>query len=125
MPQLRIPAVYMRGGTSKGVFLAPSRRDGCDVDYPSGLFAVSQGWVAAPRDGIATVRIWQAKVDSSPSLLERCESIRAHAASGHPSGTIAVGAEVARDGGEWKVARAVTSRSARRLMEGWILVPAI
>jgi hypothetical protein len=30
---------------------------------------------------------------------------------------------VAREGGEWKVARAVMSRSARRLMEGWVLVP--
>ena len=43
---------------------------------------------------------------------------------GHPSGTLAVGAEVARDGSEWKVARAVMSRSARRLMEGWVRVPA-
>jgi probable AcnD-accessory protein PrpF len=43
---------------------------------------------------------------------------------GHPSGTLAVGAEVAREGGEWKVARAVMSRSARRLMEGWVRVPA-
>jgi hypothetical protein len=42
---------------------------------------------------------------------------------GHPSGTLAVGAEVAREGGEWKVARAVMSRSARRLMEGWVRVP--
>jgi 2-methylaconitate isomerase len=43
---------------------------------------------------------------------------------GHPSGAITVGAEVAREGGEWKVARAVMSRSARRLMEGWVRVPA-
>jgi 2-methylaconitate cis-trans-isomerase PrpF len=43
---------------------------------------------------------------------------------GHPSGAIAVGAEVAREGDEWKVARAVMSRSARRLMEGWVRVPA-
>ena len=42
---------------------------------------------------------------------------------GHPSGTLAVGAEVAREGNEWKVARAVMSRSARRLMEGWVRVP--
>ena len=42
---------------------------------------------------------------------------------GHPSGTLAVGAEVARDGDEWTVARAVMSRSARRLMEGWVRVP--
>jgi probable AcnD-accessory protein PrpF len=43
---------------------------------------------------------------------------------GHSSGAIAVGAEVTREAGEWKVARAVMSRSARRLMEGWVRVPA-
>jgi probable AcnD-accessory protein PrpF len=43
---------------------------------------------------------------------------------GHPSGTLTVGAEVAWDRGQWKVERAVMSRSARRLMEGWVRVPA-
>ena len=387
MSQLRIPAVYMRGGTSKGVFfraedlpsdpkerdrillrtigspdpygkqidgmgaatsstskvviLSRSKRPDSDVDYlfgqvaidrplidwsgncgnltsAVGPFAVSQGWVDAPRDGFATVRIWQANiarrivshvpmragevveegdfvldgvtfpaaeiriefldpgglgdegdsggamfptgnlrdtldvpgvgkvdatlitagnptvfvdakamglggtelagaVDTNPRLLERFEAIRAHAAFvmglapsaaeasrsrlhtpkiavvsgpqaytassgkhvgendiditirmismgklhhaltgtgaiatavasamegtlvnaarragadplrtrlGHTSGTITVGAEVSRENGEWKVARAVMSRSARRLMEGWIRVPA-
>lgn len=42
---------------------------------------------------------------------------------GHPSGTLAVGAEVRRDHGRWIVSRVVVSRSARRLMEGWVLVP--
>lgn len=42
---------------------------------------------------------------------------------GHPSGTITVGAEVAQEGREWVVAKAVMSRSARRLMEGWVRVP--
>ena len=387
MPQLRIPAVYMRGGTSKGVFfrredlpadaaerdrillrtigspdpygkqidgmgaatsstskiviLSKSSRPGCDVDYlfgqvaidrafidwsgncgnltsAVGPFAVSQGWVKAPVDGIAKVRIWQAnvsrridahvpvrdgevveegdfnldgvtfpsaeirleyldpgglgdegdaggamfptgnvadrldvpgvgpveatlitagnptvfvkadamgmsgvelsaQVDGNAELLRRCEAIRAHAAVlmglapsaeeasrsrlhtpkiamvsppkgytassgkavasgevdvtirmlsmgklhhaitgtgaiatavasaiegtiphvvrrqgadplatrlGHPSGSIAVGAEVGRENGELKVARAVMSRSARRIMEGWVRVPA-
>jgi hypothetical protein len=131
MTQLRIPAIYMRGGTSKGVFfraedlpadaaerdrilfrvigspdpygkqidgmgaatsstskiviLAPSKRPGCDVDYlfgqvaidrplidwsgncgnltaAVGPYAVSQGWVKAPRDGIAVTRIWQQNI---------------------------------------------------------------
>ncbi|HXS51657.1 MAG TPA: 2-methylaconitate cis-trans isomerase PrpF [Usitatibacter sp.] len=131
MGQLRIPAVYMRGGTSKGVFfraadlpasaaerdaillrvvgspdpygkqidgmgaatsstskiviLAPSKRPDCDVDYlfgqvaidrplvdwsgncgnltaAVGPFAISEGWVKAPRDGLAPVRIWQANI---------------------------------------------------------------
>ncbi|MDQ7914811.1 2-methylaconitate cis-trans isomerase PrpF [Pseudomonas sp. 102515] len=131
MPQLRIPAVYMRGGSSKGVFfhardlppagpardalllrvigspdpygkqidglggatsstskvvvIAPSRRPDCDVDYLFGApaiavpvidwsgncgnlsaavgpFAISEGLVQTPREGLATVRIWQANL---------------------------------------------------------------
>ncbi|WP_273806647.1 MULTISPECIES: 2-methylaconitate cis-trans isomerase PrpF [unclassified Pseudomonas] len=131
MPQLRIPAVYMRGGSSKGVFfhardlppagpardalllrvigspdpygkqidglggatsstskvvvIAPSCRPDCDVDYLFGApaieapvidwsgncgnlsaavgpFAISEGLVQAPREGLATVRIWQANL---------------------------------------------------------------
>ncbi len=42
---------------------------------------------------------------------------------GHPSGTLAVGAEAVKEGGQWKVTKAVMSRSARRLMEGWVRVP--
>lgn len=131
MPQREIPAVYMRGGTSKGVFfltddlpadpvrrdrillrvigspdpygqqidgmgaatsstskvvlVGPSSRPDCDVDYRFGQvaidrplidwsgncgnltsavgpFAIAQGLVAAPRDGTAVVRIWQANI---------------------------------------------------------------
>lgn len=131
MNQTRIAAVYMRGGTSKGVFfradslptdpalrdrillrvigspdpygkqidgmgggtsstsklvlIGPSSRPDCDVDYLFGAasidtpvidwsgncgnltsavgpFAISQGLVDAPRDGLATVRIWQANL---------------------------------------------------------------
>ena len=129
--QIRIPALYMRGGTSKGVFFLPedlpadparrdavllrvmgspdpyekqldgmggatsstskivivskSRRPGCDVDYlfgqvsidralvdwsgncgnltsAVGPFAIHRGLIDAPRDGLATVTIWQANV---------------------------------------------------------------
>ena len=43
---------------------------------------------------------------------------------GHPSGTLKVGAEVRRDGRHWAVSKVLMSRSARRLMEGWVRVPA-
>jgi probable AcnD-accessory protein PrpF len=43
---------------------------------------------------------------------------------GHPSGTLAVGAEARQDGGAWVVTQVTMSRSARRLMEGWVRVPA-
>ena len=136
MAQYKIPATYMRGGTSKGVFfrsdslpadpvlrdkilmrvigspdpyekqidgmggatssttkvvlIGPSSRPDCDVDYLFGAvsidkpvidwsgncgnltssvgpFAIEQGFVKvprAPRDGVATVRIWQANISA-------------------------------------------------------------
>jgi 2-methylaconitate isomerase len=133
MGQTSIPAVYMRGGTSKGVFfridslpedsalrdrillrvigspdpygkqidgmggatsstsklvlVGPSSRADCDVDYLFGAasidnavidwsgncgnltsavgpFAIAQGLVDAPANGIATVRIWQANINA-------------------------------------------------------------
>ncbi len=42
---------------------------------------------------------------------------------GHPSGTLRVGAEAKLDHGEWKVTKAIMSRSARILMEGWVRIP--
>ncbi|CAO3432667.1 2-methylaconitate cis-trans isomerase PrpF [Azospirillum argentinense] len=43
---------------------------------------------------------------------------------GHPSGTLRVGAEAALVDGRWTVTKAIMSRSARVLMEGWVRVPA-
>jgi 2-methylaconitate isomerase len=42
---------------------------------------------------------------------------------GHPSGTLRVGAEASLVDGEWVVKKAIMSRSARVLMEGWVRVP--
>ena len=42
---------------------------------------------------------------------------------GHPSGTLRVGAEATRVGNDWVVTKAIMSRSARVLMEGWVRVP--
>ena len=42
---------------------------------------------------------------------------------GHPSGTLRVGAQASFENGEWKVKKAIMSRSARVLMEGWVRVP--
>ena len=42
---------------------------------------------------------------------------------GHPSGVLRVGAEAEVVDGRWQVTKAVMSRSARILMEGWIRVP--
>ena len=42
---------------------------------------------------------------------------------GHPSGMLNVGAEAVEKGGEWVVKKVMMSRSARRLMEGFVRVP--
>jgi 2-methylaconitate isomerase len=43
---------------------------------------------------------------------------------GHPSGVLNVGAEASEKDGQWVVTKVMMSRSARRLMEGWVRVPA-
>lgn len=43
---------------------------------------------------------------------------------GHPSGVLRVGAAAKQVDGEWTVTKAIMSRSARILMEGWVRVPA-
>jgi 2-methylaconitate cis-trans-isomerase PrpF len=43
---------------------------------------------------------------------------------GQPSGTLRVGAEAQQQGdGQWSVTKAIMSRSARVLMDGWVRVP--
>lgn len=42
---------------------------------------------------------------------------------GHPSGTLRVGAEAKEVDGQWTATKAIMSRSARVLMEGWVRVP--
>ena len=42
---------------------------------------------------------------------------------GHPSGTLRVGAEASLVNAEWSVNKAIMSRSARVLMEGWVRIP--
>lgn len=43
---------------------------------------------------------------------------------GHPSGRLRVGAQAELVQGQWQVRKALMSRSARILMEGWVRVPA-
>ena len=42
---------------------------------------------------------------------------------GHPSGTLKVGGEAEIDNDQWSAKKAIMSRSARVLMEGWVRVP--
>ncbi len=42
---------------------------------------------------------------------------------GHPSGTLRVGAEATSSNNKWVVKKAIMSRSARVLMDGWVHIP--
>ena len=42
---------------------------------------------------------------------------------GHPSGTLTVGAQALEVDGKWQATKAIMSRSARILMEGWVRIP--
>lgn len=42
---------------------------------------------------------------------------------GHPSGKLRVGSKAQLENGEWVVSKAIMSRSARVLMQGWVWVP--
>jgi 2-methylaconitate cis-trans-isomerase PrpF len=46
-----------------------------------------------------------------------------HLRIGHPAGTMEVGARVRRRGSQWYAESVTTQRTARRIMEGYILVP--
>ncbi|NOL49553.1 2-methylaconitate cis-trans isomerase PrpF [Pelistega europaea] len=42
---------------------------------------------------------------------------------GHPSGTLRVGAQAGQENGQWVVKKAIMSRSARIIMDGWVYIP--
>jgi len=54
---------------------------------------------------------------------EQCCVVVTEVRFGHPSGVTTVRAEAKQREGEWVVTKASMSSSARRLMEGWVLVP--
>jgi hypothetical protein len=108
------PAAYV---SSSGKAIAAS-----DIDLS--VRALSMGKLHHAMMGTAAVAIGTAAaipgtlVNSAAGGGERT-AVR----FGHPSGTLRVGAEAALVDGQWQVTKAIMSRSARVLMEGWVRVP--
>jgi probable AcnD-accessory protein PrpF len=86
--------------------------------------ALSMGKLHHAMMGTAAVAIGTAAAIPG-TLVSLAAGGRAHEAVrfGHPSGTLRVGAEAKQVDGDWVVTKAVMSRSARVLMEGWVRVP--
>jgi probable AcnD-accessory protein PrpF len=87
--------------------------------------ALSMGKLHHAMMGTAAVAIGTAAaIPGTLVNLAAGGGTRAAVRFGHPSGTLRVGAEACQgDDGQWRVAKALMSRSARVLMEGWVRVP--
>jgi len=121
-----------RQHTPKIAFVAPPASytassgkaiDAQDIDLL--VRALSMGQLHHAMMGTAAVAIGTAAAIPG-TLVHRAAGGGARNAVrfGHPSGTLRVGAEAALVNGQWQVTKALMSRSARILMEGWVRVPA-
>ena len=97
--------------------------DATSVDLNARIF--SMGKLHHAMTGTGAVAIAVAAVIPG-TVINRLvpDSIGRQIRFGHPSGSLAVGAESEERDGSWVVSNAVMSRSARRLVEGKVLVPA-
>ena len=87
--------------------------------------ALSMGKLHHAMMGTAAVAIGTAAAVSGTLVnLAAGGGARTAVRFGHPSGTLRVGAEATQVNGEWTVTKAIMSRSARILMEGWVRIPA-
>ena len=124
-----------RQHTPKIAFVAPAQSytsssgkaiDAKDIDLV--VRALSMGKLHHAMMGTAAVAIGTAAaipgtlVNLAAGGGER-EKAPSSVRFGHPSGTLRVGAEAQLVDSQWKVTKALMSRSARILMEGWIRVP--
>ncbi|MBD9464503.1 2-methylaconitate cis-trans isomerase PrpF [Pseudomonas sp. Pdm06] len=86
--------------------------------------ALSMGKLHHAMMGTAAVAIGTAAAISGTLVNLAAGGIERNAVRfGHPSGTLRVGAEASVVSGEWTVKKAIMSRSARVLMEGFVRVP--
>lgn len=86
--------------------------------------ALSMGKLHHAMMGTAAVAIGTAAAISGTLVNLAAGGVERNAVRfGHPSGTLRVGAEASLESGEWIVKKAIMSRSARVLMEGYVRIP--
>ncbi|WP_095138634.1 2-methylaconitate cis-trans isomerase PrpF [Pseudomonas sp. Irchel s3a10] len=108
------PADYV---ASSGKAIAAS-----DVDLL--VRALSMGKLHHAMMGTAAVAIGTAAAISGTLVNLAAGGVERNAVRfGHPSGTLRVGAEASLENGDWVVKKAIMSRSARVLMEGFVRIP--
>lgn len=126
-----ISEAKMRQHTPKIAFVAPPQPyvsssgkavDAKDIDLC--VRALSMGKLHHAMMGTAAVAIGTAAaIEGTLVNLAAGGKARKSVNFGHPSGTLRVGAEATQVDGQWQVKKAIMSRSARVLMEGFVRVP--
>ncbi len=120
-----------RQHTPKVAFVAPpvgylssSGRNVAVEDVDLLVRALSMGKLHHAMMGTAAVAIGTAAaIPGTLVNLAAGGGERSAVRFGHPSGVLRVGAEARQVNGQWQVTKALMSRSARVLMEGWVCVP--
>ena len=119
----RIPVILLKGAhLAEAVYGNIALRSMGDVDLL--VRALSMGKLHHAMMGTGAVAI--ATAAAIPGTLVNLAAgggERKAVRFGHPSGTLRVGAEARRVDGQWTITKAIMSRSARILMEGWVRVP--
>ena len=116
------PKVAFVSGPSDYVSSSGKQVNASDIDLQ--VRALSMGKLHHAMMGTAAVAIGTAAaIPGTLVNLAAGGEPRTAVRFGHPSGTLRVGAEATQVDGEWVVRKAIMSRSARVLMEGWVRVP--
>lgn len=116
------PKVAFVAGPADYVASSGKKVLGNDIDLV--VRALSMGKLHHAMMGTAAVAIGTAAAISGTLVnLAAGGGERSTVNFGHPSGTLRVGAQAAQENGKWVVKKAIMSRSARVLMEGWVRVP--
>ena len=127
----RLEDAATRQHTPKVAFVAPpvayvssSGKPVAAQDVDLLVRALSMGKLHHAMMGTAAVAIGTAAaIPGTLVNLAAGGELRSAVRFGHPSGTLRVGAQAQQVNGEWTVTKAIMSRSARVLMEGWVRVP--
>lgn len=128
----RLEEAQTRQHTPKVAFVAPpasylasSGKPVAASDIDLTVRAMSMGKLHHAMMGTAAVAIGTA-VAIPGTVVNRAAGggVRSTVCFGHPSGALRVGAQASEVDGQWHVTKAIMSRSARVLMEGWVRVPA-
>ncbi|GAA5187676.1 2-methylaconitate cis-trans isomerase PrpF [Acinetobacter kookii] len=105
-------------------YTSSSGKDIQTTDVDLLVRALSMGKLHHAMMGTAAVAIGTAAaIPGTLVNLAAGGGVREAVRFGHPSGTLRVGAQAVHENGQWVVKKAVMSRSARVLMEGWVRIP--